>query len=123
MKEKKQMRKMKVDWQQEALDIAEDAHDNNFSSRRGFGQLEGVGFYFYDNNPDEDRAGMLTAFRAWVEEQVELSEVGSAAYPVGGPDDGYTVALIIAGPPVAEDEIREALQGFIDRRWMHTAAP
>jgi hypothetical protein len=108
-------KKEQIAWQRVALNIAKDEHENNFASRRGLGSIQSVGFYYYDNNPDEHRPGVLAAFRAWLRQEPDVSELSIASYPVGGPDDGYTTAMIIAGPPDAEEKIRQALARCIER--------
>jgi transcriptional regulator with XRE-family HTH domain len=85
-----------------ALGLAEDAHDNHFSSRRGLWILGEEGaICLYNNNPYENypdrRSEELREFRSRMQDQ-KIKELAYATYPPEGEEDaGYTYALIIEG--------------------------
>lgn len=87
-----------------AAKIARQAHDENFSSRRGGGLLRDekespIGFYIYDNNPfrDVDARPLiyaeLVAFLG-LHGCVLLSEGAYPAPAEGGEQPGYTTSLV-----------------------------
>ena len=120
-----------------AKDIAREACEDNFRSRRGSGVLEPrrgrmAGFYLYDNNPyDDDLVRPLDADGTRrAREHAEIINAMSArgcilaaraSYPNDDDDDqGYTVALVFvsASPEMAEADLlaaRERWREAMDR--------
>jgi hypothetical protein len=84
------------DWTQVARGAAREAHEQNFSSRRGVYALSDAPdtVVVYDNNPiperDGEHAALLTATQARV--------LAQASWPEGGPSAGYTAAWVLRGP-------------------------
>jgi len=103
-------------WKKLAASIAEEAHEENFSSRRGTGLIAAandktVGFYLYDNNPyanDPERRGRehadLIAYLATRRARL----AASAAYG----ENGYTVAhiFIVDGAEHVAEKFVTAIQ-------------
>jgi hypothetical protein len=91
-----------------AQKIAKEAHEKNFSSRRGLLRLSEKRVCYYDNNPWRNdleleahgvlsiRGAMLNELRHWMAAE-GIAEIGFGSYPVAGDEDaGYTFALILA---------------------------
>lgn len=55
---RKTQKKKTIDWQRLASDLAEDMHENNFSSHYGWGRFP-KGFYYYNNHPTQSREETL----------------------------------------------------------------
>lgn len=108
----------------QALHIAQDAYENNFSSRRGTGPWEtrdGVvdGFYFYDNNPWPDAGRREKHFEDLEAHMLERGcrVVGRGSYPLAEDGDrraageeGYTLAAIFvsASPDKVTEDVDAA---------------
>src|SRR5262249_41063080 len=98
------MEKFIDDMNEHALAAARDAHEKNFSSRRGAGEFgdhtgKTIGFYIYDNNPWDD--GSIGGDRDRIYDALVKAmdargcrEVGRAHYPTMGEEAGYTFAAI-----------------------------
>lgn len=75
---------------------AEDAHENNFSSRRGTVPYPAERLLiYYDNNPAHDRGWrprLLALMTARLRE-IGVERLAEAQYPADGQDAGYTVAM------------------------------
>ena len=113
---RKTQKKKTIDWQRLASDLAEDMHENNFSSHYGWGRFP-KGFYYYNNHPTQSREEtLLPSIRAWLKERPELAEVAFASYDLESYPGGYTVAMIITGPASAEQTF-EAAMDRLTRRW------
>jgi hypothetical protein len=95
---------------------AEHAHRDLFSSRRGlFEADEADGLIVaYDNNPCAGDARCrhreLERMKAAATAGGSIEVVAEASYPAGGPDDGYTVAILFRAedPDDAIEAIAEA---------------
>ncbi len=116
--------KQVVDWQAMAKELAEVAHEDHFSLRRGLWPTFGnegrkliIGYF--NNDPYIHRDQELAAFRAWLGSQTDVSELASASYP----NDGYTLALILKAPPESLTEIERQLRLSIERRGLHVVRP
>lgn len=96
-------------WRIVARSVAEEAHDEHFSSRRGVLYLEDEDtIALYDNNPPV--GGMLIRERQVEELTNRLKQTGigvlaAATYPIGGPDDGYTLAIVLDAGDDRSDEV------------------
>jgi hypothetical protein len=125
--------KQVVDWQAMAEVLAAEAHEDHFSSRRGLWTLGNEGgkliACYYNNNPySEDaepldspstrRGREVAAFRAWLREQADVSELASASYP----EDGYTITLILKATPESLPEIERQLLLSIQRQGLHVVS-
>ncbi|XXT18804.1 hypothetical protein WME94_52115 [Sorangium sp. So ce429] len=95
-----------------AREIARDAHDNSFHSRRGSGKWfvagQVIGFYIYDNNPWEHDKTLRDRHYAELIATMEARGcrlAGRASYPDAGQEDaGYTLALIFVSS--ARDRVK-----------------
>lgn len=106
-----------------ARDIAREAHDENFSSRRGLGEWadhgKPIGFYVYDNNPwahdPKLRDRQYGALVAMLDAR-DCRVVACSSYPVRGDSAGYTIAYIFeSASPERVGGDREAAREFIER--------
>lgn len=107
----------KIDWNEEALWEAAEAHENHFSSRRGVWHLEDVDkLCVYNNNPyaqaPEKRDEETATFRAWLKSQ-GIKELAYATYP----EDGYTYAMIIDCGEERETEVVKELERILVDNW------
>ena len=123
-------------WASVAYALAAEAYEENFSSRRGGGEMSDragrtVGFYIYDNNP---WAGDPTArARDYADLTIALAERGCrlaahASYPerADAGDAGYTIAMVyISESPERASEDHEFARARISelvRRRIEVAA-
>lgn len=91
------------DPQELAQACARDAHEENFSSRRGAYYLEDADVVvLYDNNPTDSRARALDHFQQELSWR-GLSILGQATWP----EDGYTLALLLNATRPDVDRIAE----------------
>jgi hypothetical protein len=96
-----------VNWGKVAREAAREAHEENFSSRRGlYYDDDHNALIYYNNNPYEHHPSLrddeMTMLRAFLKER-NLEELATAHYPAVGDDAGYTVAMVIAGAD--EDDV------------------
>lgn len=119
-----------------AARYAADAHENNFSSRRGLEVFRGV-LCYYNNNPftvgqeggapyDASRDWMrkmeLALIRTWLAAQ-KFEVLAEASYPPAGAEGaGYTTAMIVNAPASAYPEMYIELQRIVRLVYAHHAA-
>ena len=106
----------KINWKSAAKAYAKDAHQNMFSSRHGYFWIEGkqgelLALCYFNNNPLEDgsREQGLARFRAWMEQQADVSELAVGVFPA----DGYTIAMLLKAAEDKLDAIVEQLQAVL----------
>lgn len=108
----------KFNWNRLARFEARDAHENNFSSRRGvFCYNDAPAMCVYNNNPyanfpklrDEETA----LFREWLRSK-GIPELAYATYPPAGPHAGYTCAMLIGAGEDRENEVVAELHRILD---------
>ncbi len=89
------------------------AHEGLFSHRRGILPSDPHLVIIYDNNPTSGRGRekVLAVAREAAEEQ-GAKLVGEAGYPIGGPSDGYTVAMVFEA--TADEEVGE---NILEEMW------
>jgi len=90
-----------------ACDLAREAHEDNFGSRRGIGFFEDVPntLYLYDNNPYKGAPGQREAEHRELRECLARKGIlvaGTARYPTWGTENGdvgeYTIATVFIAP-------------------------
>lgn len=107
-----------------AFDIARDNHENNFSSRRGFGGWsddgKSLGFYLWDNNPwghDEELRGRHYAGMTAMLAARGCRVAAQASYPISGDSVGYTIAAIyVSASPDRVEADCAAARAYIEAR-------
>jgi len=108
----------KNEWSWMAANAAKEAHEENFSSRRGLYVVEGVGIVYYDNNPfelpreEDPREELIEEFRAFLIRS-NLKEKASAYWPVSGESKDYTFAMTIEVEEFMLESIRIAFQSLV----------
>ena len=129
-KKQQQRTKSDFDWQWAAEVVAEDAHENHFSTHWGWERFD-EGFLYFNNHPNQSRDELLASIRAWLKEQPELAEEAFAGhgdeeeemdpadpyYDLFFHGDSYTVAMIISGPAKAEEKFEAAMER-LHREWL-----
>lgn len=106
------------EWEQLAANAARDAQEENFSSRRGLYEVEGVGIVFYDNNPfslpreTDPREDLISEIRAYLNRS-ELNEKASAYWPTSGEEQDYTFAMVIEAEGFMIEQIRNAFNSIV----------
>lgn len=73
----------------------------------------------YDNAPTVEPALRVRAIRAL---EAKLKEAGirqlaTASYPVGGPDDGYTVAMVVDADGESGSRVAALWASAIEESW------
>jgi hypothetical protein len=121
-KEKLKMQKLKrltrFEWGWLAANAAKEAHEENFSSRRGVYVVQGAGIVYYDNNPfnlprEKDlREELIAQFREFLRRS-NLKEKSSAYWPVSGESKDYTFAMVIQAEEFMLNAIRVAFQSIV----------
>jgi transcriptional regulator with XRE-family HTH domain len=108
------------EWGWLAANAAKDAHENNFSSRRGLYVVEGVGIVYYDNNPfklpreQDPREDLIAEFRGFLKRS-GLKEKASAYWPVSGDSKDYTFAMAIEAQEFMLEAMRVAFHDIVVR--------
>ena len=121
-KENPKMQKLKAltrtEWGWLAANAAKEAHEENFSSRRGFYIVKGAGIVYYDNNPfklpreKDPREGLISQFRDFLKRS-NLKEKASAYWPVSGASKDYTFAMVIQAEEFMLESIRISFQSIV----------
>jgi hypothetical protein len=108
------------EWGWIAAMAAKEAHEENFSSRRGLYVVEGVGIIYYDNNPfdlpreEDPREHLISEFRDFLKKS-NVKEKASAYWPPYGDSKDYTFAMAIEAEEHMFELIRVAFQSIITR--------
>ena len=109
-----------TEWGWLAANAAKEAHEENFSSRRGLYVVEGTGIVYYDNNPlklpreKDAREKLIAEFRAFLKRS-DLKEKASAYWPVSGDSKDYTFAMVIQAEDFMLETIRIAFHSIVVR--------
>jgi transcriptional regulator with XRE-family HTH domain len=108
----------KFEWGLLAANAAKDAHENNFSSRRGVYVVERAGIVYYDNNPfklpreQDPREDLISRFRDFLKRS-GLKEKASAYWPVSGESKDYTFAMAIQADEYMLDAVRVGFHSIV----------
>ena len=96
-----------------AYRYARDAHNHNFSIRRGLSAERGRRIVLYDNSPNQHRVSDHERLRAWLRAE-GIPIIAEASYPASGIDAGYTTAWVVEAEHEREDDIHDAWQAIIN---------
>jgi hypothetical protein len=107
----------KREWKKAAQARARTAHTYDFPSRWGtYPDKKRGAIAFFNNWPYARypllREQQLAEFRRYLEDN-EFKDLAYATYPVGGPDDGYTYAMIVQAHPDDFLALEEAMEEIL----------
>jgi hypothetical protein len=108
-----------MNWQEIARACAREAHEEFFSSRWGVRTDEdNTVIVVFSNNFYKNRPTLQDEERAYLRERFGTENVpilGEATWPVSGPDDAYTYAMVLDAAPERKELVASILGEAINR--------